>query len=297
MSARADWLLFADWCAAADKPALPTTVATVEAFLSAVPGRPDTQRKRLRAIRRAHANERAHFPVTLPAWSVPVRHGDTWVDVRTALEQLPTAGPRLGLRARRDGWVITLVGELGMTRGQAREVTHKDVVLFPQISVAGRVVPRDAKPARCPRCAVTRWLRVVEAAYLGRRGEVQLTLRDEDDGHDCGRGLDGSWRTAEVLMPAIDRHGWVSTSAPLTDRAITTIMKARQRPVTATPAISALPQASGRLAAATSQELAQELDDVLDGIDELDRRIQLALEQGAGVLQEIESYRSPRQAG
>jgi len=95
-------------------------------------------------------------------------------------------------------------------------------------------------------------------------------------------------------MPAIDRHGWVSTSAPLTDRAITNVMKLRQRPVAAAEDRSESSRPSVRLTAASSQELAQDLDDLLDGIDELDRRIQFALEQGSGVLHDIEEHLGAR---
>ena len=59
-----EWALFYDYAAATDQPALPTTVAALTGFLAALPARPATVARRVRAIAAAH--RRAGYPLTRP---------------------------------------------------------------------------------------------------------------------------------------------------------------------------------------------------------------------------------------
>jgi len=59
-----EWGLFYDYTAAADLPALPTTVAALTGFLTALPARPATLARRVRAIAAAH--RRAGYLLTRP---------------------------------------------------------------------------------------------------------------------------------------------------------------------------------------------------------------------------------------
>ncbi len=59
-----EWGLFCDYAAATDQPALPTTVAALTGFLAALPARPGTVARRVRAIAAAH--RRAGHLLTRP---------------------------------------------------------------------------------------------------------------------------------------------------------------------------------------------------------------------------------------
>jgi hypothetical protein len=47
------------------------------------------------------------------------------------------------------------------------------------------------------------------------------------DEHDCDNGLDGTWRSADFMTPAIDKRGWVSTGQSLSLVSVSTIMAHR----------------------------------------------------------------------
>ena len=267
-----DWDLFVDWCASLGYPslALPTTYAVISDFLIAFPAPIETQGRRVRAIRKAH--ERAQQPLELPADSRPTlfREGAEWAPVARALAQVPKyqhpKGFQSAIRGRRDGWLIVLVGIIGLSRSAARKLPPDDVRLLPRITIKGQTIPKDALASECPACAVTRWLRIAGDASLGMWSEVKRTVSPEgvdENAHDCGLGLDGSWRQANTLLPAVDRHGWVS-SAPMSSRSISSTMAYRQAlgPVaTIAPQFLRVPL-SGRYADATMNELAAAYDDV-----------------------------------
>ena len=287
-----DWELFQDWCAAVGKPALPAAPETVTEFLRAVPGRASTDHRRLQAIRRAHQHARAELPIDMPERASTLRSGSGWVSVTRALAQLPTLRFPVGFRGRRDGWLLVLLGELGLSRREALSVTEADVHLYPELHIAGRPVSRSAAAEECPACAVYRWLRVVGPAESGRRQEVRVMLDPngvDDTTHDCGVGLDGSWREADVLAPAIDRYGFVSGVA-LSRESVSDIMRTRQR-VTGEPLRgSTRALSSGRFKDATSAELAAAYDEVDQRLAELLARVGAAVDEGADVLGRIEGH-------
>lgn len=265
------WELFADWCRSLDLEPAPTTPEVIGRFLTAFPAPLSTQGGRVRAIRRRH--ESAGLTLELPTAPVPsaLRVGEGWVPVHRALAQLPVyehpKNFRLALRGRRDGWLVVLVGIRGLSRNRARTLGQSQVQLTPQIRIAGQpVAPEDSvTAAQCPACAVTRWLRVVGEASLGFRGEVIRLIRPDGidpDAHDCARELDESWRQAGTLLPAIDRHGWVSP-VPMSARSVSATMARRQilAPVAGLKTPTPVP-AGGRFADATLGELAEVYDDV-----------------------------------
>lgn len=272
-----DWGLFADWSRSFGRDPLPTSAELVGEFLAAFPAALETQGRRVRAIRRAH--ERAGLPLELPGSDSTraFRTGTRWATVPQALAQVPKYQHRKNmaraLRGRRDGWLIVLIGVLGLTREQARSVHQRDVVLFPTLSVLERPVPRAASPDECAACAVTRWLRVAGAASFGWWNDIKDAVSPdgvEETDHDCLTGLDGTWRQAETLLPAVDRHGWV-TAVPMSARAISSVTAERQTP----GQTAELPRwqptvATGRFAAASLREVA-------DAYDEVDQRAAAAL--------------------
>jgi hypothetical protein len=263
-----DWELFVDWCESMDAAPLPTTPETISDFLTAFPAPIEAQGRRVRAVRRAH--ERAGEPLVLPTAPRPsvLREGDPWAPVPRALAQVVKyhhpKGFHLAIRGRRDGWLIVLVGTLGFTRNEARDLVHDDVQHFPQITIKGKPVPKAEPAAECPACAVTRWLRIAGDASFGFWSDVQQSVSPEDvdeQAHDCQVGLDGLWRRANTLLPAVDRHGWVSSEA-MSVRSISATMARRQAlGVVAEIKARAVPTA-GRFANATMNELADAYDDV-----------------------------------
>jgi hypothetical protein len=291
MSATADlgpeWSLFEDWCTATGAVAMPATAETVRAFLGDAPVRPSTARRRLRVIRRAHRNARLALPIDLPERATTLRSGAGWADIPRALEQLPTLRYPVGLRGRRDGWLLVLIGSLGMTRREALAVTQEDVVLHPELTVAGRAVPRAEAAIECPACAVTRWLRIVDDAARGARAEVRAALDPtgvDDAAHDCKSGLNGAWRGASVLAPAIDRHGWVVGAGPLSLTAVSEIMACRQRQGGDPQRGFVRGETAGRFKDASSAELAAAYDDVDAQLAALLSRVEAAVSDGDEML-------------
>lgn len=264
-----DWGLFVDWCASMDAESLPASAETVAGFLRAFPAPLEAQGQRVRAIRKAHG--RAGAPLSLPTTQRPtlIREGAQWAPLPRALAQLPTFQHRknfqTALRARRDGWLLVLTGVVGLSRNDAREVAQTDVVLFPRLTIKGVPIPKAEPAAECPACAVARWLRVAGAASFGWWNEVKELVSPvgvDESLHDCLVGLDGAWRQAATLLPAIDRHGWVA-GGPMSTRAISTTMAYRQSLGSVAEISRRTPTvATGRFANATTNELADAYDDV-----------------------------------
>lgn len=283
-----DWRLFEDWCVAASMPSIPVTIEVVQGFLAEFDAAPSTKHRIVRSIRSFARSER--LAIDFPPQPSPstVRSGDEWASVREALAQLPTTRFPVGLRGRRDGWVLLTLGELGLTRRQVRALQPVDVqVSSGVVNVAGSVVERDADPRRCPACAATRWLRVVEAACAGRRAEVREQLYVESDGsHDCAVPVFSPHPSAS-LLPAIDRHGWVHAGRPMTLNAISVVMRFRQR-LGERPVEYTAPVLSGRFMHLTSAELADAYDEVDAQLTELLARTELVLGEGAHLAQRLE---------
>jgi hypothetical protein len=289
----ADWELFADWCSAAEMVALPASPETVNEFVRSTPARASTVRRRLRAIRHVHQNARQQLPIELPARSTTIRVGEGWVPIARALAQLPTLRFPVGLRGRRDGWLLVLIGVLGMSRREALAVRTHQIQLSPDIQIAGRTVPRTDSAAECPSCAVTRWLRVVRPAAAGFRATVKEILDPagvDDTAHDCAVELDGSWRTVRALAISIDRNGWVSAGHPISLTAVSAIMTARQRPAGEPLRGFVWSPATGRFKDSSSAELAAAYDEVDRRVAELLKRSNAVLTDGAEMLGEIEGH-------
>jgi hypothetical protein len=292
-----DWALFEDWCTAMGHQMMPASVDTLNGFLTAVPGRPSTTRRRLRAIRAKHLAARMVLPIELPTPSTTIRTGQGWVTIDRALAQLPTLRYPVGLRGRRDGWLLVLIGVLGLSRRETLEVTGAQVQLFPEIRVAGRLVPRAVLAVECPACAVTRWLRVVGPAAAGYKSIVQEMLDPRgvnDQAHDCAVGFDGSWREVDVLAVAIDHAGWVAAGRPLSATSVSAIMKARQWPAgDPLRSSAARRQSDGRFHDVTAAELYDAMGDTDDQVDAELARSRAALDQALATLSELDDIWNP----
>jgi len=166
-----EWALFCEYATATDQPALPTTVAALTGFLAALPARPATVARRIRAIAAAH--RRAGHLLTRPedgpaaprTHPAPApRRGNPGLMIAAC----PTRGWPAGLTGRRDALLIVLTESLEYTHRAARRLRPANITVpttgpaggaVPRL--AGRAAPSGADPRTCPACAVTRWLDIL----------------------------------------------------------------------------------------------------------------------------------------
>lgn len=230
--------LYRDWaCATGRDPDAPPTDADLDVFDRDVPVA--VPRRRRRALAEALTGTSAAFdPGTVPPpppaslW----RSGEAWADLPRTLAAIPSAGWPGGLRGRRDAFLAVLA-YAGFTRRAIRALTPEAITLDPAgqtpVTVAGRPVTVTEAAVTCPACAVTRWLRAVGMADRQGRAAIREALIRQRDattlGHVCrAQGLPDDWEDVFVLCPAIDQHGWIADWRPMTWRAITATLAARQ---------------------------------------------------------------------
>lgn len=228
----AHWGRFVAWCTASGYESLPATAATIGQFLTLFPGSASTQRLRRLAIRARHLA--AGFPDPIPAVEArvwPRRVARDQVVVGEVLAAIPKYRYPIGLRGRRDAFLIVLLGMLHLTREQARTITPTDVAVTSIVRIRSHVVPSSDDPVSCAACAVTRWLRIVGPVWTGFRGDVIRLLdptRGNLDRHDCEQPVPGEWRRAEQLLLPLDVHGWARTGVALSGRSMTSIIPTRR---------------------------------------------------------------------
>lgn len=228
--------LWGDWCEATGRDPGQVTVETATAYLRDCPVRG-------RAARRDRLREALSHALTVtpdvvarlvgspPEPDRAIRDGDGWLAVPEALALLDTVGYPLGFVARRDGWLLVLLGPVGLTRARALTVTAADIEVpdhdtggWP--TVAGVPAPFDADPDACSACAVTRWLRALAGWVEGGRDGASEVCTATPRGHDCAEPVPTAWRHAPSLSPSVDRHGWLGEG--LSRRSVSAITAARQ---------------------------------------------------------------------
>jgi hypothetical protein len=290
----AEWALFVDYCAAADQPALPTTLAAVRSFFADVSGAPATRRRRLLAISRAHRDagallyrppeESAHDPDAARR------------EAGRLLAACPTRGWPAGFTGRRDAFLIVLTRVLGYSHAAARTVTATDIEAGQGIvRLRGKTVPVTEDPRTCPRCVVVRWLAVLDQADgVGRHDAYQALTTDSAptvaSEHFHTLAEQQRWRRARSLLPPIDQHGWIDDYHPvLSLRSIGTRLAAAAAheptpeavhpPSTGAAAAEGVPAAPDQAASLDDAELFALLADVENGAAELNARIEALLRQ------------------
>ncbi|MBO9041535.1 hypothetical protein [Curtobacterium flaccumfaciens] len=279
----AHWDRFVAWCSVTGQEPLPAAPATVAQFLTRFPGGASTQRLRRRAIRAHHLAAGLADPIpTVPARVWPRPDAPDHTAVGEVLAVIPKYRYPIGLRGRRDAFLIVLLGVLHLTRQQAQAIMADDVAVTSIVRIRGTVVPSADDPAACPACAVTRWLRIVGLVWAGFRGDV-IGLLDPTKGnldqHDCEQPLPGQWRRAEQLLLPLDVHGWARTGVTLSGRSMTSIIPTRRAATaheTDREAVGPIVRQPSRFAQLTLQETYDELgaadataDDILSRITAL----------------------------
>lgn len=173
----------------------------------------------------AAPNPSAGVPPTLRVWK-----GESSVaEVERALAEIPKYRHPVGLRGRRDAFLVVLVGFLRLSREEARAISPTSIELGSIVKICGRVVPSNDDPVTCLACAVTRWLRVVGNAYLGHQHETRSLLdstKADLSVHDCSRPVTEPWRRAATMLLSLDVYGWTRPDVPLSKRSITAIVPA-----------------------------------------------------------------------
>lgn len=311
MVADPGWRLFVDWCDAHDRESLPATDDTVTAFLVGCPAADSTTAGRLGAIRRAHVDAGLDPPAATirgPADRSLWRVGLDWLDVDDALVavnmrswDVTASSWPAGFRGRRDAALLAVAAHVPMTRAElvALPAAVMSLVEWPadqvRLQVAGVDVPAHDDPTACPACAVVRWMRTAWIAQERGRPAVREAVlrgrRDRAAGHQC-RPADGveTWSRLWQVWPAIDRHGWMTDWRPMSTRAVSAVLAARQSvaALVSEPAHQVAPRFTDedppevverrvRYAGTSTDELLTRLDEEAAAADEVLRRVTEAL--------------------
>lgn len=281
------WRLFADWSASWDRDPLQSTTEDVAEFLRAFPASIGTQGKRVRAIRLQY--EAAGMSLELPTvWqprSLLWRDTDGLLDVRGTLAQLPKYRHPVGLIGRRDAFLIVFAGESGLSRRQIHELRASDITFTAgRVDIGGWEPPVDETSSSCPRCAVTRWLRMLGPVWAGDRATARDLLditRATPDQHDCDEPVDNIWAKADYPLLAFDVHGWANLGGPLSERSITAIVTHRRVDTGRVEEATYRRATGGRFADSTPAE-------VYEAQDDFDQKVAAALLRSTQLLDEAE---------
>ena len=300
MLLEAHWGRFVAWCEAAGHESLPTTAATIGQFLTLFPGSVSTQRLRRRAIRAHHLA--AGFPDPIPTVEArvwPRSEAPNHAAVGEVLAAIPKYRYPIGLRGRRDAFLIVLLGTLHLTREQARTIAPDDVAVTSIVRISGQVVPSSDDPVSCAACAVTRWLRIVGPVWIGFRGDV-IRLLDPTKGsldrHDCEQSLPGEWRRAEQLLLPLDVHGWARTGVSLSGRSMTSIIPSRRAAAAEGPIVETLgvvARRPSRFDALTLQETYTELGSTDAAVDAALTRLAVILNDAQALDVDLQQAATP----
>lgn len=288
-TARADWDLFTDWCTATGRTPITSTWADLSDFLAEIPASTVIQQRRVRHIQTVLEQEPTGLP--RPLVVATARPGPQWLTYPDAMTALRHEWHPEGVAARRDALILTLAAH-GFTRNRIRRLRPQQTTTFPEPVVDSFSLPRHRDPFLCPRCALTRWLAILDA-YRHRSGrDIEDLLTDArihstlHPAHDClTTDLTEGWRHAPWLICPIDRHGALTPDRPVTRRALTAILTRRFIRPNEEPPSAAEPVATPRASRPVDRRLdrrqREELDELYAKIeadaDALNARIQALL--------------------
>ncbi|WP_345342466.1 hypothetical protein [Rhodococcus olei] len=177
---RHDWVLFADWGAAADHPSLPAVTEAQAQFLHEHPAAVTTQKRRVSAVSAVHLDN--HLPARGRSTEVPrIFHGTRAARrgraaAAPARRRTPTTGWPAGLFGRRDALLLVLAAT-GMTFTQISGLRRGDVTVDDCTPSSPR---QEASISVCQFPPATPWppTRWVEVlAFLDRHPNTQMLAR------------------------------------------------------------------------------------------------------------------------
>lgn len=284
-AAERDWGLFQDWCTATDRTVNAADAADLAAFITELPAKPAILHRRLQHIQTRLGLIPAGLP--RPVVVAPARPGPPWPSYTDALAALRHEWYPDGIAARRDALILVLTAH-GFTRNRIRRLQPSDITTFPAPVVDGLDLPEHPNPALCARCALTRWLAILDAYRDRARRDIEEFLTDARNAtararHDCRDHLGDGWNSAPAIIPAIDRHGAIAPTSPVTGRALTGILTRRftRGPASAEPAPLLEPAAALPIGQRPSREDLDTIGDLYEQVetqaDELNARIQALL--------------------
>ena len=231
-ASRRVWALFADWCTAADLPALPADSVTVAMFLGEHPAGAGTQRRRVGVINAAHRRVglpqpgRSELVRDLLDVGRTARRERAAVAIANRIPQLPVTGSPAGLFGRRDALLLVLAAALRfaqIARLRRNQVSaHADTLL---IHLDGEGPHRIHLPTTNVVAVYRRWLEVL--GFLDSYPSTSMLAQSLDQGADLTAHAAAARRDDRPLLTPIDRWGhtpYVATA--LTGQSVATIVRA-----------------------------------------------------------------------
>ncbi|WP_371054050.1 hypothetical protein [Rhodococcus gordoniae] len=233
---RHDWMLFADWCAAADRSPIPTSPATIALFLHEHPATVTTQRRRLSAINAVHTDH--GYPA--PGRTETVRrHLDTTRAERfdrlsrlllQRAAELPTTGWPSGLFGRRDALLLVLAAT-GMTFTDITRLRRRDLRLAGNTLVATtragerfRLTP-DPESGDNPAAAIyRRWAEI--QTFLDQYPGTHLLRHHLTDSVEIVADPLDAEQGRQPLLPPIDRWGHLPHAQSVTPQSVSMLVRA-----------------------------------------------------------------------
>ncbi len=232
---RHDWMLFADWCAAADHQPTPVAPQTLALFLHEHPATAATQRRRMSAINAVHTGH--GYPP--PGRTETVRrHLDAAraqrLDrierlLRQRAVELPTEGWSSGLFGRRDALLLVLAAT-GMNFTDLTRLRRRDLRLDGDTLMVTtrsgeqfRLVP-DPETGCDPAAIYRRWANI--QTFLDQYPGTHLLRHHLTAPTEIiADPLDAEQARQPLLCP-IDRWGHLPHAQPMTPQSVSTLVRA-----------------------------------------------------------------------
>lgn len=239
---RSGWALFTDWCAAADRIALPAAPTTLAQFIAENPAALSTQRRRITTVNTVHRAAGLPEPGAADTIRRIVNQRRTEqlsrreAIVSEIIPRLPVFGWPGGLFGRRDA-LLLLLASSGLRFEQISALRRTSIHIDGETLVIDGVHPVRLDPATYP-LAVTpaavyrRWAQILE--FLDRTPSTRL-LAEHLDAHTLPTSALTSEETATVaggkqsdsLFTPIDRWGHTPIAGPaLTPQSVASIITA-----------------------------------------------------------------------
>lgn len=226
---RSGWALFTDWCAAADRTALPADPVTLALFIAENPAALSTQRRRITTVNAVHrtAGHAAPGAADTIRWIVNTSRADRLSSLEAAVSEiiprLPVFGWPGGLFGRRDA-LLLLLASSGLRFEQISALHRNNIHIDGQSLIVGGVHPIHLAPATYqqslnPVAVYRRWAQILE--FLDRTPSTRL-LAEHLDAHTLPTSELATEETGTVaggkqsgpLFTPIDRWGHTPIAGP-----------------------------------------------------------------------------------